>query len=287
MKTLIIEQLAEQLNGKLWVKGDIKRIYLDEGYNTKKMSTKTYVFQRQDGTYGVSCVIDCPSQHDNWIEREQNSIIESVTERIKEIEFETENPDQSYDDYKEDILVKKEEEQNKKAYDFASKKDRLLTAKYLRQSKRTEEYTFPTLLSYFLKCTYFSSMQSKKEEITQLEVQLKPLTFNGGWAYDSNNIETVLLPVVKTGGSNKYNYYSVVQEGLEELLPESFKSKWIEAKEKTAAYNAEIDSEIQKNLQGDSLEENYSGLSKYDMYTKENSDLLNAIRNKIDQLQIA
>lgn len=84
MKTLTIEQLSEKLNGKLWVKGDIKRIYLDCGYNTKKMSTKTYIFQRQDGTYGVSCIIDCPSQHDNWINREQNSIIERVEQNIED-----------------------------------------------------------------------------------------------------------------------------------------------------------------------------------------------------------
>ena len=38
MKTVTIETLAEKLEGKLWVKGDLKRIYLDSGYNTKKMS---------------------------------------------------------------------------------------------------------------------------------------------------------------------------------------------------------------------------------------------------------
>lgn len=83
MKTL--EQLSELLGGKLWSKGDIKRIYLDRGYNTKKMSTKTYVYQRQDGTFGVNCTIDCPSQHDNWISKEQDQIIESVEQRIEEL----------------------------------------------------------------------------------------------------------------------------------------------------------------------------------------------------------
>lgn len=85
MKNLTIEELSEKLNGKLWIKGDMKRIYLDRGYNTKKMSTKTYVFQREDGTYGVNCVIDCPSQHDNWISKEQNDIVESLSNHINEI----------------------------------------------------------------------------------------------------------------------------------------------------------------------------------------------------------
>lgn len=53
MKTVTIETLAEKLEGKLWVKGDLKRIYLDSGYNTKKMSTKTYVYQKENGTYVV------------------------------------------------------------------------------------------------------------------------------------------------------------------------------------------------------------------------------------------
>lgn len=96
IRTISIETLAEKINGNLWIKGDMKRIYLDCGYNTKKMSTKTYVFQHQDGTYGVSCTIDCPAQHDNWIDKEQNSIIESVTNCINDIieEFgeEIENP---------------------------------------------------------------------------------------------------------------------------------------------------------------------------------------------------
>lgn len=96
IKTISIETLAEKINGKLWIKGDMKRIYLDEGYNTKKMSTKTYIFQRQYQTYGVSCSIDCPSQHDNWIQKEEESIIESVANRIDEIieefGFEIENP---------------------------------------------------------------------------------------------------------------------------------------------------------------------------------------------------
>ena len=84
MKNLTIEQLAEKLGGKLWTKGDLKRIYLDRGYNTKKMSTKTYVYQREDGTFGVSCFIDCPSQDFNWIKSQQNEVIGNVMSDIED-----------------------------------------------------------------------------------------------------------------------------------------------------------------------------------------------------------
>lgn len=82
MKT--IEELAIALEGKLWTKGDLKRIYLDRGYNTKKMSTKTYVYQKEDGSFGVKCTIECHSQHWNWIEKEQDLIIKGVDSEIKE-----------------------------------------------------------------------------------------------------------------------------------------------------------------------------------------------------------
>ena len=42
--TANIYELAEKLNAKVWEKGDMKRIYLnDEGYNTKKMSMSEYL----------------------------------------------------------------------------------------------------------------------------------------------------------------------------------------------------------------------------------------------------
>lgn len=85
METISFEQLAEKLNGKLWTKGDMKRIYLDEGYNTKKMSTKTYVYERQDGSWGVSCRIECPSQNDNWITSQEDKVIEGVEKEIENI----------------------------------------------------------------------------------------------------------------------------------------------------------------------------------------------------------
>lgn len=87
--TITLEELAVKLDGKLWIKGDMKRIYLDRGYNTKKMSTKTFVFQQEDGRFGVSCYIDCPSQAHQWIKSQQQEVIDSVMEDIDEATSET------------------------------------------------------------------------------------------------------------------------------------------------------------------------------------------------------
>ena len=95
IKTISIELLAEKLGGKLWTKGELKRIYIDAGYNTKKMSTKTYVFEK-DAKFFVKCDVDCPSQNGEWIYSQQQRIVESLTEKIQYIveEFgsEIENP---------------------------------------------------------------------------------------------------------------------------------------------------------------------------------------------------
>lgn len=82
MKKVTIEQLAEKLNGKLWIKGDMKRLYLDEGHNTKKMSTKTYVYEREDGTFGVSCYVECANQPRQWCKSQEDEIIENVKTKI-------------------------------------------------------------------------------------------------------------------------------------------------------------------------------------------------------------
>lgn len=121
MNTISLEQLAEKLNGKLWVKGDLKRIYLDEGYNTKKMSTKTYVYEDKNGNFGVSCNIDCPSQHQNWIEAQENEIIESVEKEIEQIiaQLNLELVDYKINEEKgtADVLVKENSEAEPKWYE--------------------------------------------------------------------------------------------------------------------------------------------------------------------------
>lgn len=90
--TITLEMLATALKGKLWEKGDMKRLYLDRGHNTKKMSTKTYLYQREDGSFGVSCYIECPSQPFAWIKSQQQEIIERIMDEIEEFKAEHENP---------------------------------------------------------------------------------------------------------------------------------------------------------------------------------------------------
>lgn len=85
MKNITIEQLAEKLNGNLWVKGDLKRIYLDEGYNTKKMRTQTFVWQNDNGDFLVSCKIECPSQSFQWIVSQEKEIKERVYSTIENL----------------------------------------------------------------------------------------------------------------------------------------------------------------------------------------------------------
>lgn len=82
--TITLQELATKLNGKFWSKDGKERIYLDRGYNTKKMSTKTYVEVRND-EFVVRSFIDCPSQNDNWIESQENEVIEKVETEISEI----------------------------------------------------------------------------------------------------------------------------------------------------------------------------------------------------------
>ena len=74
---LTIEQLAERMNRTVWSKGDLKRIYLNGvGYNTKKMSTKAYIYQAQDGIFKVWLKIECPSQHSSWITSQEDKVRE-------------------------------------------------------------------------------------------------------------------------------------------------------------------------------------------------------------------
>ena len=79
------EKLAAQLKGKYWAKNGYERIYLSSyGYNTRKMSTKTYV-ECEDGTFTVKCFIDCPSQPWAWRKSQQDKIIKSINEKMEMI----------------------------------------------------------------------------------------------------------------------------------------------------------------------------------------------------------
>lgn len=78
-----LENLAEKLDGNYWEKGNLKRVYLDKGNNTKKMSTKTFIWQDENGEFKVSCKIDCNSQPYEWINSQQEEIKNRVYEEIE------------------------------------------------------------------------------------------------------------------------------------------------------------------------------------------------------------
>lgn len=82
--TVTLEQLAEKLGQTVWSKNNIKRIYLnDEGFNTKKMSTKTFIFEK-DGEFIVSCRIECPSQPFQWIDSQEEEVKNNMYEKIQD-----------------------------------------------------------------------------------------------------------------------------------------------------------------------------------------------------------
>ena len=79
-----IEELATRLGAKVWAKGDMKRIYMNNvGYNTNKMKTTAYIYQVEN-EFKVSCFIDCPTQHSNWIAKERQSVIEYLLNKIEQ-----------------------------------------------------------------------------------------------------------------------------------------------------------------------------------------------------------
>lgn len=291
--TISIEQLAELLGGKIWVKGDLKRIYLYRGYNTKKMSTKTYVYE-YNGDFRVSCVIECNSQPQAWIKSQEKEVIDSVSEQIEQVIFNLENPDIDFYEEKERISNEKQLAREIKEAEFNSKLPRLLAAKYLKQSKRPDDYLFLTITSYLNRCGYhaglFNGMAlsspagfSKSEVITDLEIKLKPLLYTGGWDFDENNLEVVLLSVDKVNSSQKYNYYSVslTEEQLLEVLPKTFIIKWEQCKLRTEQYNFLIDIKVNELLQGEDV--NFWEL-KGEIYTDANRALLDSIKEKVESV---
>lgn len=83
-QNVTLEQLAERFNQSIWIKGDLKRIYLnDEGFNTKKMSTKTFIYEK-DGEFLVSCRIECVNQPYKWIQSQEEELKNSVNLKIED-----------------------------------------------------------------------------------------------------------------------------------------------------------------------------------------------------------
>ena len=88
-KVYNIYELAEKLGSKVWEKDNLKRIYVNEGYNTKKMSTTTFIWQDENGEFKVSCYIDCPTQPWNWIVSQKKKVVKDVVDKIRHALAET------------------------------------------------------------------------------------------------------------------------------------------------------------------------------------------------------
>lgn len=84
-KQLSIYELAEKMEGKIWEKYGKTRVYVDYGYNTRKMKTTAYIFQNESGEFIPVVYVDCPSQHYNWINNEKIRVQEALQEKINEI----------------------------------------------------------------------------------------------------------------------------------------------------------------------------------------------------------
>lgn len=82
---ITLQELATKIEGNYWEKGDLKRVYLERGHNTKKMSTKTYVTVDPNGGFKVVCKVDCPSQPWQWCQSQENEVIESVLTQIDQV----------------------------------------------------------------------------------------------------------------------------------------------------------------------------------------------------------
>lgn len=81
-KAITIQELASRLGGKAWEKGDLRRVYLEKGHNTKKMSTKCYVYE-SNGAWRVSVNIDCPSQPAQWIDSQEEELRDRIEDELR------------------------------------------------------------------------------------------------------------------------------------------------------------------------------------------------------------
>jgi hypothetical protein len=88
-KKLSLYELAERLGYKVWEKDDLKRIYVNEGYNTQKTSTTTFIWQDENDEFKVNCYIECPSQPWNWIRSQKEKVLERVEDIIRQALAET------------------------------------------------------------------------------------------------------------------------------------------------------------------------------------------------------
>ena len=76
-----LEAIAEALGKKVWEKGDLKRIYLnDVGYNTKNVKSTAYIYM-QEGAVKFYAKVVCDGQGPAWEESQENRMVEIMRER--------------------------------------------------------------------------------------------------------------------------------------------------------------------------------------------------------------
>ena len=83
---ITIEKVAEFLGGNVWKKGEIERVYLNRGYNTKKMKTISYAFVA-NGEVKISVFIECFSQPISWCMKEAENLKNNILEELEDANF--------------------------------------------------------------------------------------------------------------------------------------------------------------------------------------------------------
>lgn len=83
---MTLKEIATKINGKVWEKGDMKRIYLNNvGHNTNKMRTKAFIwFDDSKRKCGLSITIECLNQPDSWCISQTNILKNDHSELAQE-----------------------------------------------------------------------------------------------------------------------------------------------------------------------------------------------------------
>ena len=190
-KTITIEQLAEKLGKSVWSKGDLKRIYLnDVGYNTKKMSTKAFIFQDENKDFKVSCYIDCPSQPYQWIKSQEEEVKEGIYNDIKKVIWEIENPERTWEEREAEIqseIEKKEliSAQNEFLHNLKKTKEGW-KSEYARACERNNEYLMKMQ-------TYEALSDDEKFKNEELEKEYKEIFGTSGSSKRRSEIDKIII----------------------------------------------------------------------------------------------
>jgi len=178
-QNVTIEQLAEKLGKNVWSKGDLKRIYLnDAGYNTKKMSTKAFIYEK-DGDFRVSVNIDCSSQAYQWIESQEEQVRQSILSNIEYVVFGINNPGVDYEEYQEKQAGIKEKKE------IESEQIRLSV-----EEKEISELTIDNVDVYMRK---FGSIDSTRNELLW---NIKSQSFSYYWQSRYLNVKDDYAPII-------------------------------------------------------------------------------------------